>query len=88
MPLQVTIDIIPHGDKSKRRRLATIDIVNDGTGDRYVGRYTVTAEGENIIGQMRATAVRVARIDCLFTVEKCLRALQESEHQCNKEEKP
>lgn len=50
MPLRVTIELIPHGDESRKKKLAVVDIENDGTagdmrGGGDVGNYRVFASG-------------------------------------------
>lgn len=37
--LRITIELVPHGDESKKKHLGTAIIVNDGTGGRDVGNY-------------------------------------------------
>jgi hypothetical protein len=44
--LRITIQIVPKGDESKARTLATMEIANDGTGDLQVGHYTGTLHAE------------------------------------------
>ena len=51
MPLRVTIELIPRGDESRKRKLAVVDIENDGTagdlrGGGDVGNYLVRASAE------------------------------------------
>ena len=47
MPLRITIELIPRGDESRKRKLAQIEIENDGTagGGGDVGNYRVFASG-------------------------------------------
>lgn len=50
MPLRITIELIPRGDESRKRKLAVVDIENDGTagdmrGNGDVGNYRVLAAG-------------------------------------------
>lgn len=40
--LRVTIDLIPRGDESRKKTLATADIWNDGTGSVTTGNYGAT----------------------------------------------
>ena len=37
----VTVDLLPHGDETKKRTLATAVITNDGTGTEDVGNYAI-----------------------------------------------
>lgn len=37
--LRVTIELVPHGDESRKSTLATAIIANDGTGDATTGNY-------------------------------------------------
>lgn len=37
--LRVTVQLIPRGDETKTRTLATLEIANDGTGDENTGNY-------------------------------------------------
>lgn len=51
MPLRVTIELIPRGDESRKKKLAVVDIENDGTagdlrGGGDVGNYLVRASAE------------------------------------------
>jgi hypothetical protein len=39
--LKCTIELIPHGDVTMKERLATVIIVNDGTGTPELGNYIV-----------------------------------------------
>jgi hypothetical protein len=39
--LRCTIEIVPHGDESRKRPLGIIEIANDGTGNREMGNYGV-----------------------------------------------
>lgn len=39
--IRVTIEMLPHGDESKKRHMGTVDIANDGTGTRESGNYKV-----------------------------------------------
>jgi hypothetical protein len=44
--LRITVQLIPFGQESKARTLATMEIANDGTGDTHVGNYTGILHGE------------------------------------------
>jgi hypothetical protein len=51
MPLRITIELIPRGDESRKRKLAQVEIENDGTagdmrGGGDVGNYFVKASAE------------------------------------------
>jgi len=51
MPLRITIELIPRGDESRKRKLAVVDVENDGTagdgrGNGEVGNYRVEAAGD------------------------------------------
>jgi hypothetical protein len=37
--LRIKIELWPFGDESQKREIATMDLWNDGTGDRYDGNY-------------------------------------------------
>lgn len=37
--LRITVELVRHGDESQKSTLATMEIANDGTGDRFVGNY-------------------------------------------------
>lgn len=43
--LRVTLDIIPFGSEAHRRTIGTLEIINDGTGDRDTGNYDVSIDG-------------------------------------------
>jgi hypothetical protein len=75
MPLRVTVEIIPHGNEGQKRRIAVVDIANDGTGNNDFGNYVMRAEGEcqggydtfyhgKLSGVRRGDYLNVA-IDCL-----------------------
>lgn len=38
--LIITVELVPHGNLSKKRLLARALIANDGTGDEQTGNYT------------------------------------------------
>lgn len=40
--LRITIDLIPHGDKSRTQTISEIEITNDGTGSAEYGNYGAT----------------------------------------------
>lgn len=46
--IRVTIELIPHGDENsdRRRVLGTLEIANDGSGDRETGNYEGTLHAE------------------------------------------
>jgi len=50
MPLRITIEVIPHGDESKKFLVAQVDTVNIGTGTSLYGDYSVTIRGPVIGG--------------------------------------
>lgn len=37
--LKIRIELWPFGNEAQKREIATMDLWNDGTGDRYVGNY-------------------------------------------------
>jgi hypothetical protein len=37
--IRVTVELIPHGDESRKRELARMEIVNDESGDQATGSY-------------------------------------------------
>ena len=45
MPLRITVELIPHGVESAKRKLCVLDIINDGTGTHERGNYRVEAHG-------------------------------------------
>jgi hypothetical protein len=75
--LRVTVELLPHGSEDEKRRLAVIDIANDGTGDALVGNYDVRAEGETIGGGVFGWSGKVSGVrrgDALHTAAECMRA--------------
>lgn len=46
MSLRITIELIPFGDEKRKRKIAIIDVINDGTGTSLIGNYRIDAEGE------------------------------------------
>lgn len=81
MPLRVTIEIVPHGVESAKRKLASIEIINDLTGDPQMGNYLVRAEGERE-GEWRkffkGKVIGILRGDYLSCVTACLKAIDEN----------
>lgn len=78
MPLRVTVELIPHGDESRKRKVTVVDIANDGTGTHEVGNYDVRAEGDCQGGYdtfYHGTVAGVKRGDHINTALKCLRVL-------------
>ena len=39
--IRVTVELVPHGDESRKRHLGTAVIVNDATGTHWTGNYRV-----------------------------------------------
>lgn len=39
--IRVTIQMIPRGDESRARHMGTVEIANDGTGDKQSGNYKI-----------------------------------------------
>ena len=39
--IRVTIELLPHGEESRKRHLGTVEIANDGTGTAESGNYMV-----------------------------------------------
>ncbi len=39
--IRVTVELLPHGDESRRRHLGTAIIANDGTGTDTQGNYNI-----------------------------------------------
>lgn len=44
--IRITIEMIPHGDESRARKMYTMEIENDGTGNQYTGNYLGTLHAE------------------------------------------
>ena len=87
MPLRVTIELIPRGDESRKRKLAVVDIENDGTagdmrGGGDVGNYRVLASG--LLGEAgwddfaSFTIGPLKRGDYLDTAIECMLAMHSS----------
>ena len=51
MSIRVTVELLPHGDESKAQVLGRLTIVNDGSGDDYVGHYAGVLEAEYTTGR-------------------------------------
>lgn len=45
--IRVAMELFPHGDRSRRSTLATVIIVNDGTGTLRRGNYVWRVAGRN-----------------------------------------
>jgi len=45
MPLRITIELIPHGDESRKEIVAIVEADNDGTGTQAAGNYNVSIIG-------------------------------------------
>jgi hypothetical protein len=87
MPLRVTIELIPRGDESRKRKVAVVDIANDGTGTHEVGNYDVRAEGDCQGGYdtfFHGKVRDVNRGDYLNQVIECLRVLHTSNPQAHR----
>jgi hypothetical protein len=84
MPLRVTIEIVPHGVESAKRKLASIEIINDLTGTPNMGNYLIRAEGERE-GEWRkffkGKIIGVPRGDYLGCTIACLKALEDGKHE-------
>lgn len=37
--LRYTVELVPHGDESRKEVLGTIEVFNDGTGSPFLGSY-------------------------------------------------
>ena len=75
MPLRVTIELIPRGDESRKRKVAIVDIENDGTGTRERGNYIVRAQGHTVGGWddfARERVTDVPRADYLNVAVACM----------------
>ena len=84
MPLRVTIEIVPHGIESAKRKLASIEIVNDLTGTPTMGNYIVIAEGEreNVWERVfKGKVIGVPRGDYISCATACLNAIDEGKHE-------
>jgi hypothetical protein len=48
--LEITVDLVPYGDRGLKRNLGFVEIINDGTGDLHSGnyKYKVHLDGETI----------------------------------------
>lgn len=44
--IRITVELLPKGDASRARTLATMEIANDGTGTPDVGNYSGTLHAE------------------------------------------
>lgn len=83
MPLRVTIELIPRGDESRKKKIVVVDIENDGTagdmrGSGDVGNYRVHAQGHTMGGWDDIAAFTIGplqRGDYLDTVIEVLTAM-------------
>lgn len=81
MSLRVTIELIPRGDESHKRKVAVVDITNDETGTHEVGNYDVRAEGDCQGGYdtfYQGKVAGVKRGDYLNQAIDCMRVLHTS----------
>lgn len=46
--LRITVEIVPFGSEGSKRKLAEVEVVNDGTGDKHLGNYDVRWNGINV----------------------------------------
>lgn len=46
MPLRITVELIPSGDESRKRKIAEVNVTNDQTGTDEVGNYIISASGD------------------------------------------
>lgn len=44
--IRITVEMVPRGDESRKRKLAMMEIVNENTGTMEVGNYTGTLHAE------------------------------------------
>lgn len=44
--IRVTIELLPHGDATRKRVLGRLEVANDGTGTTEVGNYRGTLHAE------------------------------------------
>lgn len=91
MPLRVTIEIVPHGVESAKRKLATIEIINDLTGTPDLGNYLIHAEGERDDVYERffkGKVIGVPRGDYLSCVIACMKAIDEGRNEIREAETP
>lgn len=87
MPLRITVELIPRGDESRKRKVAVVDIANDGTGTHEVGNYDVRAEGDCQGGYdtfYHGKVAGVKRGDYLNQAIDCLRVLHTSNERSNR----
>jgi len=83
MPLRITLELVPNGNESQKRKLAIVDIENDCTaypgGAGQIGNYIVRAQGElHDAGWDDFSHVRIEglkRGDYLDTAIECLTAI-------------
>ena len=45
--IRITIELFPHGLAKNKKILGYVDIINDGTGTKTIGNYSVTAISGN-----------------------------------------
>lgn len=45
MPLRVTVELIPHGDESRKKVIGIMDIVNNCKGTTELGSYDISLSG-------------------------------------------
>ena len=79
MPLRVTVELIPRGDESRKRRVAVVYITNDGTGTNEAGNYVILAEGDTVGGWdtfHHNRVVGVQRGDYLNQAIDCIQVLR------------
>ncbi|MHB8880396.1 MAG: hypothetical protein ACYC69_02680 [Thermodesulfovibrionales bacterium] len=46
--LEITVKLVPYGDEKNARTLATLKIVNDGSGTGGLGNYVITAKVDEL----------------------------------------
>jgi hypothetical protein len=44
--IRVTVELLPHGDPTRIRKLGVMEIANDATGDLQIGNYRGTLHAE------------------------------------------
>lgn len=87
--IRVTVELLPHGDESRRRTLGTMEIANDGTGDQETGNYDAILRAEYTNGRVgRVTNFHRQHQSCWSLVGAFLKLWGHTKHSPREMSKP
>jgi len=78
--LKVIVELHPHGDSRRRKRIAELVIANDGTGDHEIGNYVVMDRRPRDAGLVLARVHGHQRLDGVWVLLKAALTAVDREH--------